>query len=135
MKIEIYHSDADEFFLEGDVDYLTMDIFNQIINNRVININNISYIKEESMLIFVSKLINNKIIYRIIIRKIKHIDIRNRLKRINYVKLKFKIYYNKIIIYPSNFFLRRFFKINLDVDEADIEFIKIEKDSSVSDDI
>lgn len=132
MKIEIYHGRDNYLYLEGDISSRTMDIFRSWINNRLIDINNMEFKEAEGELVFNSKEEEDEfgrlVRYQIIIRKIKGIHINNRFKdskRRRWVKVKFKIDYNKVVIYASNIFLRRYFEIILDVEEADIELLKV----------
>ncbi len=133
MRIEILHNEHDELFLEGDINTIsnTMDIIKLFINNHIIDIEDISSINGDTILIK-SKGRDKReeeIKYHFILRKVRGMDIKNRFRIISskrrWLRVRFKIYYNRIIIYPYNIFLRIFYRMELEVGEADIELIEL----------
>ncbi len=133
MRIEIAHSREDELYLEGDIDINSevMNIFKTFVDNHIIDIGGVSRTDESTILLRSRgrSSANNRIRYHIIIRRVRDMRVRNWLKRIGFsrrwLKVRFGIDYNKVIISPTNIFLGFLYRIELSVDEADIEVVEV----------
>ncbi len=133
MKIEIAYGSDDELYLEGDIDINSevMNIFKTFLDNHIIDIGGVSRTDEFTILLKSRgrSRANNRIRYHIIISGARDMRVRNWLKKIGlnrrWLKVRFGIDYNKVIISPTNIFLGILYRIELYVDEADIEVVEV----------